>query len=752
MSPTATPLRAFRFERLLVGDRWARDVRVEVDAAGWIASLEPGSAQDGCETVTGWAVPGVPNVHSHSFQRALAGLAEGRGPDSFWSWREVMYAFLGRLTPDAVEAITAQLYIEMLKAGFTCVGEFHYLHHPPDGGRYDDPAVMSRRILAAARTAGIGLVHMPVVYETGGFGGEPLEGGQRRFRLDLEGAARMHEALAGDFSAAGARLGWALHSLRAVSAESFGRIGGFAGGATPVHIHVAEQEGEVRECLARRGARPVEWLLGHAPVDERWCLVHATHVNRKEVAAVAGCGAVAGLCPTTEANLGDGLFPLGAFAGAGGRFAIGTDSHVSRSPVEELRLLEYGQRLVLKSRSGLGGGGGVGSERGDRKGGPEGDAAGRGGARGGGVLAGAGGALLAHAWEGGCRALGWEGGGLECGKRADVVVLDAEHSALVGREGAAVLDSWVFSGTDNPVRDVMVGGEWVVRDGRHLREEVVTEVFAEAVGGMGGGDSGVFQRPGSVWNRVWRKMTRMAKQLTLAAALSLLAASSGGAAPFLQAQETVRVSSDVVCGECVITIDTVLTLGGLYGEGMEVIDITSAIAVDARERILITNIFHPRIYVFDMAGRFLRTVGRHGEGPGEYSRISHINAGSRYIHVFEFHSGRTLLDHDFEFVRRDRFPRPNRSVVRDGLGGCRFLHLDPHSGCGRAQASPPRPIRRFGILRRRRLSVPEADIFRGRCSRRRDVAVEHRVGVDPRDPLESSAEAHPRPDLGPRGG
>ena len=494
MSPTATPLRAFRFERLLVGDRWARDVRVEVDAAGRIASLQPGSAPDGFETVTGWAVPGVPNVHSHSFQRALAGLAEGRGPDSFWSWREVMYEFLGRLTPDDVEAITAQLYIEMLKAGFTCVGEFHYLHHPPGGGRYDDPAEMSRRILAAARTAGIGLVHMPVVYETGGFGGEPLEGGQQRFRLDLEGAARMHEELAGDFSAAGARLGWALHSLRAVSAESFGRIEGFVGGATPVHIHVAEQEGEVRECMARRGARPVEWLLGHAPVDERWCLVHATHVSRDEIAAVAGCGAVAGLCPTTEANLGDGLFPLGAFAGAGGRFAIGTDSHVSRSPVEELRLLEYGQRLVLRRRSGLGGGGwdgsgsagSVGQEREDRVGEGEGGVGGAGGGPGGAVLAGAGGALLAHAWDGGCRALGWEGGRMEIGKRADVVVLEPGHPALVGREGAAVLDSWVFSGSDNPVRDVMLGGEWVVSGGRHEREEVVARAFGAAVVGWGG--------------------------------------------------------------------------------------------------------------------------------------------------------------------------------------------------------------------------------------------------------------------------
>lgn len=464
---------AWRFERLLVGDRWERDVRVEADGAGRIAALEPAGAADGSEHVAGWAVPGVPNVHSHAFQRALAGLAEGGGPDSFWSWREVMYAFLDRLTPDDVEAIAAQLYVELLKAGFTCVGEFHYLHHAPGGGAYDDPAEMGRRILGAARMAGIGLVHMPVVYETGGFAGEALEGGQLRFRLDVEGAARMHEELAGEFAAAGAGLGWALHSLRAVSAGSVGRTGEHVGGSPgpggmPVHIHVAEQEREVAECLAHRGARPVEWLLDHAPVDERWCLVHATHVSPEEIAAVAGSGAVAGLCPATEANLGDGLFPLGAFARAGGRFAIGTDSHVSRSPAEELRLLEYGQRLVTRSRAGLGGEGGSG-----RRGGP--------------ALAGAGGALLAHAWADGCRALGWEGGGVEVGKRADLVVLEAGHPALVGREGASVLDSWVFSGSDNPVRDVMVGGDWVVRGGRHVREEMVAGAFGEVMRGVGAG-------------------------------------------------------------------------------------------------------------------------------------------------------------------------------------------------------------------------------------------------------------------------
>ena len=330
--PTANGIvHACRFERLLVGDRWERDIRIEVDGEGRIAAPGDGDPGDDCERVAGWTVPGVPNVHGHSFQRALAGLAEGRGPDSFWSWRKVMYRFLERLTPDDIEAITAQLYVELAKEGFTCVGEFHYLHRPPGGGAYDDPAEMSRRILAAARTAGMGLVHMPAVYQAGGFGGEPLTGSQRRFRMDAEGVARVHEALAPDLRGGGERLGWALHSLRAVPAETFERIAGYLdtpsgtspGGAfgdraMPVHIHVAEQAREVEECRARRGVRPVRWLLDNAPVDERWCLVHATHATRDELAAVARRGAVAGLCPTTEANLGDGFFPLGAFAGSGG--------------------------------------------------------------------------------------------------------------------------------------------------------------------------------------------------------------------------------------------------------------------------------------------------------------------------------------------------------------------------------------------------------------------------------------------------
>ena len=493
--------RAWRFDRILIGDDWQRDVEVRVDGRGRIAGVTTGVEEVRGETVTGWAVPGVPNVHSHSFQRALAGLAEGPGPDSFWSWREVMYSFLARLTPDDVEAITAQLYVELLKAGLTCVGEFHYLHHPPGGGVYDDPAEMSRRVLAGARTAGIRLVHLPAVYESGGFGGRPLARGQERFGMDLEGVARLHELLRSEARDPCVSLGWALHSLRAVSPGSFRQVAGLLAGSAgdgiaPVHVHVAEQRREVRECIADRGARPVEWLLDHAPVDERWCLIHATHATGAELAGVAQRGAVVGLCPTTEANLGDGLFPLRAFTAGGGGFGIGTDSHVSRSPVEELRLLDYGQRLRSESRAALGDAG----EKGDSAPGSEstGGAArsGAGGALSGaegalssaeGALSGAGGALLRHVWRGGSRALAADCGSIERGMQADLVVLDADHPALVGRLGPAVLDSWIFSGTDNPVRDVMVGGDWVVRDGRHSREDTVGRAYARTVRGLAAG-------------------------------------------------------------------------------------------------------------------------------------------------------------------------------------------------------------------------------------------------------------------------
>ncbi len=500
-----TVQRTLRFDRLLVADRWVHDARVRVGSAGLVEAVEgdgtaagaggeDGEAATGrgegeglgsgkrlpVEHARGWAVPGVPNVHSHAFQRAMAGLAEGPARRSFWTWRNTMYRFLERLTPDHVEAVAAQLYVELLKAGFTCVGEFHYLQHGPGGRPYADPGEMSLRILVAACTAGIGLVHMPAVYEAGGFGGAPMEPGQRRFRLDLDSAVRLHEDLSQAFSRSGSgqRLGWAVHSLRAVSSASFRRAAALLDetGAAPVHIHVAEQKREVEECVRVRGASPVAWLLANAPVDDRWCLVHATHMTSGEATAVADRRATVGLCPATEANLGDGLFPLGEFAGCGGRFAVGTDSHVSRCPAEELRLLEYGQRLVRRRRFVLPSPSpeGVPGKAGARR-----RATGRS------PLDGAGGTLLSHAWQGGAQALSWNGGHVGAGARADFVVLDAEHPALAGRDGRQVLDSWLFSGTDSPVKDVFVGGEGVVRDGRHLREEEVARAYREAVASLG---------------------------------------------------------------------------------------------------------------------------------------------------------------------------------------------------------------------------------------------------------------------------
>ncbi len=467
-------LRILDFDRLLVGEQWQRDVRIGVDDQGRIQSVCPGRAGTGSERFKGWTVPGVPNVHSHAFQRALAGLAEGRKSASFWSWREAMYRFLHHLGPDDVEGIAAQLYVEMLKTGFTCVGEFHYLHHPPGGGAYDNVAEMSRRILEAAKTTGIGLVHMPVVYETGGFGGKSLEGSQHRFRMDLEGVVRLREVLETDLRPH--RLGWAIHSLRAVSESSFRNVAAFLEGTrgAPVHIHVAEQQREVRECLATLGARPVEWLLDNAGVDAHWCLVHATHITQAEATAIARRGAIAGLCPTTEANLADGLFPLATFTARGGGFGVGTDSHLSRSPVEELRLLDYGQRLTSGNRTVLTEKGGRGNSETHLAENADPPASG-----GGDALSGAGGALLKHAWHAGCRALMWNGGDVAVGKRADLVVLDSEHSTLVGRDGPAVLDSWIFSGSENPVRDVLVGGHPVVRSGRHPREEDIGRNFAK---------------------------------------------------------------------------------------------------------------------------------------------------------------------------------------------------------------------------------------------------------------------------------
>lgn len=445
---------AFHAERALLPSGWARNVRFEVGASGLLEQVLPDAGSEGAERLHGPVLPGMPNLHSHAFQRAMAGLAEvaGNPNDSFWTWRELMYRLVGRLSPEQMEVIARQLYVEMLKAGYTAVAEFHYVHHDPAGRPYADPAELALCISRAARDSGIGLTLLPVLYSHAGFGGLPPNEGQRRFIHSTDSylalQQRLREALPADQG-----LGLCFHSLRAVTPDQLATVLAAEDGARPIHIHIAEQQKEVDDCLAWSGRRPLQWLYEHAPVDTRWCLVHATHAEADEVQAMARSGAVAGLCLTTEANLGDGIFPAVDFLSQGGRLGIGSDSHVSVSVVEELRWLEYGQRLRDQRRNRL--------YR------PEQPQVGR--------------TLFDAALAGGAQALGQPVGALAVGSRADWIVLDGTDPYLATAEGDALLNRWLFAGGDRQVRDVMVGGRWVVRNSHHPAEEATAWAFAEVL-------------------------------------------------------------------------------------------------------------------------------------------------------------------------------------------------------------------------------------------------------------------------------
>jgi formimidoylglutamate deiminase len=436
--------------RALLPDGWASDVLLEIDATGTLTGVLPAASAGAAERAAGPVLPGMPNLHSHAFQRAMAGLAERRGAagrDSFWTWRETMYRFVARIEPDDAEAIAALLYVELLEAGYTSVAEFQYVHNARGGAPYADPAEMSRAHVRAARAAGIALTLLPVLYAHGGFGGAPLGPAQARFAGTPESLLDIVRRLRAEADP-DLRIGAAAHSLRAVTPDELAAL---VAGITaldptaPIHVHTAEQVKEVDDCRAWSGQAPVAWLLDHAAPDERWCLVHCTHLEDGELARLAASGAVVGLCPTTEANLGDGIFRALEFASAGGRWGIGSDSHVSRDPAEELRLLEYAQRLTRRERNVL-----ASPER-----------------------ASVGGTLWDAAARGGAQALGRSAGVLAPGARADFVVLDGNHVDLAGREGDATLGALVFGGGRGVVHDVMVGGRWVVREGRHpAREEV----------------------------------------------------------------------------------------------------------------------------------------------------------------------------------------------------------------------------------------------------------------------------------------
>lgn len=431
----------------LLPEGWARNARIAVDERGDLAQVTAGNAgaEAGDEILRGPVLPGMANLHSHAFQRAMAGLTELRAApdDDFWSWRELMYRFLDRLTPERAQAIATHLYVEMLKGGYTAVGEFHYVH--------DRSPEMLRRHLVAARQAGIAITLLPSLYRWSNFGGQALQPRQRRFDSDPAFILRTLDGLRGELTP-DLRLGVAPHSLRAVDPGSLKELAQALPAGEPIHIHAAEQTKEVADCVAALGRRPVEWLLENMNLDRRWCLVHCTHVTGEEAVGLAQSGATAALCPTTEGNLGDGIFPLPVYREAGGRYGIGGDSHVSRDPAEELRMLEYVQRLTVRRRN---------------------------------ITVGrhspAVGTTLWLEAAGGGQALGRTMGAIAPGLRADLVVLDDADVDLAGRSGDAIANALVFSGATRLVRDVMVGGHWVVTEKRHALEASAAHAYAKSV-------------------------------------------------------------------------------------------------------------------------------------------------------------------------------------------------------------------------------------------------------------------------------
>ena len=445
------------FASALLPDGWATGVRLTT-VDGRIERIEVGTTPQETDERHSVAVPGIPNVHSHAFQRGLAGLTERRGPtgDSFWTWRELMYRFVERLEPEGLEAIAALVYAEMLEGGFTHVGEFHYLHHDRDGAHFANPGELAGRIAAAAGETGIGLTLLPTFYAHSGFGGAAPTVRQRRFINDVESFARVVEASRSAVRGLqGATVGVAPHSLRAVTPEELTAVVKIAQGGV-IHVHIAEQTKEVADCVAWSGRRPIEWLLENQAVDDRWCLVHATHATEAEVWGMAESGAIVGLCPITEANLGDGIFPAQAFLEEGGRFGVGSDSNVLLDGAEELRILEYSQRLAHRARNVLAS--------------AEGRSTGR--------------SLFDAALSGGSKVLNLQTVGLTVGASADIVSLASDHPALAERHEDEILDSWIFAGGRAVVDCVWRAGLKVVINGRHHRRDALLARYRRTLKGL----------------------------------------------------------------------------------------------------------------------------------------------------------------------------------------------------------------------------------------------------------------------------
>ncbi|MBE1285421.1 MAG: formimidoylglutamate deiminase [Rhodobacteraceae bacterium] len=441
--------------RALTPAGWLHDIQVTF-AASRITSIKAGVSAAAGDTVVDTLLPALANLHSHAFQRAMAGMTEVRaaGRDSFWTWRTLMYRFMEHVTPEQLEAIAALVFLEMQEAGYASVGEFHYVHNQPGGTRYDRMSELSQRIFSAADQTGIGLTHLPVLYSYGGAGRTELGGGQMRFGNTVDDFADLLAEARAECARtlpADAKVGMAPHSLRATCPEDLAQALDLQQGQ-PIHIHISEQPKEVEDIQTWLGARPVEWLLQNAPVDDTWCLIHATHMTEQETVDMARSGAVAGLCPITEANLGDGPFNGPTFLSAGGAFGVGSDSNVCISLTEELRMLEYSQRLRDLSRNVLVPGEGSVGET-----------------------------LYLGAARGGAQALGRDSGTIEVGQLADLVAIDGNDPALVALQDNQILDGLCFAAKDHVVTDLWSAGRHQVRGGRHVAREAVLATYRSAI-------------------------------------------------------------------------------------------------------------------------------------------------------------------------------------------------------------------------------------------------------------------------------
>lgn len=441
-------------KQALLPTGWASQVRLHWDVTGNFTKIETDVTPATYEIQHGFVSAGMTNLHSHAFQRAMAGMTEiaGEGPDSFWTWRDLMYRYALSISPEQMQAIAAQLYSECLRHGYTSVCEFHYVHRAPDGAFYADMAETAKQVIAAANMTGMGISMLPVLYSYADFKQLPLREDQRRFNTNVEQILNIISALDGQRNAQ-VEIGVAPHSLRAASTDQIRELVIGMPAGRPIHIHIAEQMREVNACVAATGKRPVELLFDTQTVDERWCLVHATHLNQQEVASMAASKSVAGICTSTEGNLGDGFFELSDYIAASGRFGIGTDSHASQSVVEEIRWLEYGQRLKQQGRN-------IASVKGQRR-------------------------VADYLWQqcllGGAQAAGRNVGQLQLGCRADFIIFDDQHPNLQNIDVADVLSSVVFTGNDNLIRDVYVGGQQVVEAGRHREQAQINANYVRCM-------------------------------------------------------------------------------------------------------------------------------------------------------------------------------------------------------------------------------------------------------------------------------